>query len=69
MDKIKKVDKCMFSRLCIFVLSHSKKIMNNYVHEIGGSYSPKMYYQDTDSLYSHMNHYAKIKRSCLNISN
>ena len=40
----------MLSHLGMFVLSHCKRIMNNFVHEIKGYCSNKTYYQDTDSL-------------------
>ncbi|ESO99333.1 hypothetical protein LOTGIDRAFT_158419 [Lottia gigantea] len=39
------------SHLGSFVLSHSKKIMNNFIHVIDGFYKPEIYYTDTDSLY------------------
>ncbi|ESP00195.1 hypothetical protein LOTGIDRAFT_173354 [Lottia gigantea] len=39
------------SHLGSFVLSHSKKIMNNFIHVINGFYKPEIYYTDTDSLY------------------
>ena len=40
----------MPSRLGIFVLTHSQRIMNRFVYEIDGFYSNKVYYQETDSL-------------------
>ncbi|ESP03256.1 hypothetical protein LOTGIDRAFT_171603 [Lottia gigantea] len=39
------------SHLGSFVLSHSKKIMNNFIHVINGFNKPEIYYTDTDSLY------------------
>ncbi|ESO98773.1 hypothetical protein LOTGIDRAFT_158719 [Lottia gigantea] len=39
------------SHLGSFVLSHSKKIINNFIHVIDGFYKPEIYYTDTDSLY------------------
>ncbi|ESO97224.1 hypothetical protein LOTGIDRAFT_174507 [Lottia gigantea] len=37
------------SHLGSFALSHSKKIMNNFIHVIDGFYKPEIYYTDTDS--------------------
>ena len=54
---IKEVERSMHSHLGIFVLSHSKRFMHKFVHEIDGFYSNKVYYQDNDSLYIHMNDY------------
>ena len=34
-----------------FILSNSKRIMNNFIREINGFYSNSIYYGDTDSLY------------------
>ncbi|ESP02397.1 hypothetical protein LOTGIDRAFT_172055 [Lottia gigantea] len=39
------------THLGTFILSHSKKIMNNFIHVIDGFYKPEIYYTDTDSLY------------------
>ncbi|ESP04158.1 hypothetical protein LOTGIDRAFT_170990 [Lottia gigantea] len=39
------------SHLGSFVLSHSKKIMNKFIHVIDGFYKPEIYDTDTDSLY------------------
>ena len=46
----------MPSRLGIFVLSLSKRIMNKFFHAIDGFYSNRVYYQDTDSVYFHADH-------------
>ena len=59
-DKKKKL-KSMPSHIGIFVLSHSKRIVKKFVHEKSGFYSNKVYYQDTDSLYMHMDQYQKLK--------
>ena len=58
-DKIKEVDKCMPSNLGILVLSHSERILNKFLHVMDGFYSNETSYQDTDSLYMHMDHYEK----------
>ena len=34
-----------------FVLSNSKRIMNNFIHAINGFYTNDVYYTDTDRLY------------------
>ena len=37
--------------LGFFVLSNSKRIMNKFIHAIGGFYTTEVYSGDTDSLY------------------
>ena len=39
------------SLLGAFILSNSKRIMNNFIREINGFYNNSIYYEDTDSLY------------------
>ena len=39
------------SHLGDFILSNSKRIMNNFIREINGCYNNTIYYGDTDSLY------------------
>ncbi|ESO87326.1 hypothetical protein LOTGIDRAFT_154823 [Lottia gigantea] len=39
------------THLGTFILCHSKRIMNNFIHVIDGFYKPEIYYTDTDSLY------------------
>ena len=39
------------SHLGSFILAHSKRIMNNFIHVIDGFRKPEIYYTDTDSLY------------------
>ena len=39
------------SVLGAFILSNSKRIMNNFIREINGFYNNSIYYGDTDSLY------------------
>ena len=34
-----------------FILSNSKRIMNNFIREINGFFNKSIYYGDTDSLY------------------
>ena len=60
-DKIKEVDKSMPSQLGVFVPSQNIRIMNMFVRETDGFYSNKLYCQDTDSLYIHMDHHEEKK--------
>ena len=39
------------SHLGAFILSNSKRIMNNFIREINGFYNNSIYYGDTDSVY------------------
>ena len=41
----------MPSHLRAFILSNSKRIMNNFIREINGFHNKSIYYGDTDSLY------------------
>ena len=43
--------KTLPSHLGAFLLSNSKRIMNNFIREINGFYNNSIYYGDTDSLY------------------
>ncbi|ESP02769.1 hypothetical protein LOTGIDRAFT_156714 [Lottia gigantea] len=53
------------SHLGSFVLTHSKKIMNNIIHVINGFYKPEIYYTYTDSLYISSNNWKKLNRAGL----
>ncbi|ESP01769.1 hypothetical protein LOTGIDRAFT_172416 [Lottia gigantea] len=53
------------SHLGSFVLSHSKKILNNFIHVINGFYKPEIYYTDTDSLYISSKNWKKLNRAGL----
>ncbi|ESO82750.1 hypothetical protein LOTGIDRAFT_155768 [Lottia gigantea] len=48
------------SHLGSFVLSHSKKIMNNFIRVIDGFYKPEIYYTDTDTLYISSSNWDKL---------
>ena len=48
-----------------FVLSNSKRIMNNFIHAIYGFHSNDVYYTDTDSLYIENKHWDKLKEKSL----
>ena len=45
------VENTLPSHLGAFILSNSKRIMNNFIREINGFYNNSIYYGDTDSLY------------------
>ena len=48
-----------------FVLSNSKRIMNNFIHAINGFYTNDVYYTDTDSLYIENKHWDKLEKAGL----
>ena len=48
-----------------FVLSSSKRKMNNFTHAIGGFYTSDVYYGDTDSLYIENKHWEKLDKAGL----
>ena len=48
-----------------FVLSNSKRIMNNFIHAINGFYTNDVYYKDTDSLYTEKKHWEKLEEAGL----
>ena len=47
--EVKKV-KTLPLQLAAFILSNSKRIMNNFIHTNGGFYTNDVYYSDTDGL-------------------
>ncbi|ESO90371.1 hypothetical protein LOTGIDRAFT_164298 [Lottia gigantea] len=53
------------SHLGSFVLSQSKKIMNNFIHVIDGFYKPEIYYTYTDSLYISSRNWDKLNEAGL----
>ena len=57
-DEVKKLN-TMRLHLGAFVLSNSKRIMNNFIHAIDGFYTNDVYYTDTDSLYIENKHWDK----------
>ena len=61
-DEVKKVT-TMPLHLGAFVLSNSKRIMNNFIHAIGGFYTNDVYYTDTDSLYIENKHWDKLDKA------
>ena len=63
-DEIKKIN-TMPLHLGAFVLSNSKRIMNNFIHAINGFYTNDVYYTDTDSLYIENKHWKKLEKAGL----
>ena len=55
-DEVKNL-KTMPIHLGAFVLSNSKRIMNNFIHAITGFYTNDVCYGDTDSLYNENKHW------------
>ena len=48
-----------------FVLSNSKRIMNNFIHEIIGFFTNDLYNEDTDSMYIENKHRDKLDKASL----
>ena len=48
-----------------FVLSNSKRIMNNFIHAMDGFYTNDVYYTDTVSLYNENKHWDKLDKNGL----
>ena len=48
-----------------FVLSNSKRIMNNFIHAINGFITNDLYYEDTDSMYIENKHWDKLDKAGL----
>ena len=59
-DEIKKIN-TMPLHLGAFVLSNSKRIMNNLKHAINGFYTNDVYYTDTDAIYIESKHWDKLE--------
>ena len=59
----KEVEKSTASHFGDFVLSDSKRIMKKFVPEIDGFLSNIVYYQATNSFYTNMDHYGKVKKA------
>ena len=53
-DEVKKLN-TMPLQLAAFILSISKRIMNNFIHASNGFYTSDLYYEDTDSMYLEIN--------------
>ena len=63
-DVVKKLN-TMPLHLGSFVLSNSKRIMNNFIPAIDGFYTNDVYYTDTDSLYIENKHWDKLEKAGL----
>ena len=63
-DEVKKLN-TMPLHLGAFVLSSSKKIMNNFIHAMDGFYTNDVYYTDTDSSYIENKHWDKLEKGGL----
>ena len=63
-DEVKKLN-TMPLHLGTFVLSNSKRIMNNFIHASNGFYTNDVYYTDTDSLYIENKHWDKLDKAGL----
>ena len=63
-DEVKKLN-TMPLHLGAFVLSNSKRIMNNFIHANSGFYTNDVYYTDTDSLYIENKHWDKLDKAGL----
>ena len=48
-----------------FILSNSKRIMNNFIKEINGFYNSNIYYGDTDSIYIEKNYWDVLDKDKL----
>ena len=58
-DKAKSIN-TMPSHFGCYILSHSKRLMNNVIKQINGFFTNTIYYTDTDSLYIHKNHWSTL---------
>ena len=63
-DEVKKLNN-MPLHLGAFVLSNSKRIMNNFIHANNGLYTNDLYYTDTDSFYIENKHWDKLEKAGL----
>ena len=63
-DEVKKVNTIPL-HLGAFVLSNSKRIMNNFIHATNGFYTNDVHYTDTDSLFIEKKHWDKLNEAGL----
>ena len=63
-DEVKKLN-TMPLHLGAFVLSNSKRIMNNFIHPNNGFYTNDVYYTDADSLYIENKHWDNLDKAGL----
>ena len=55
----------MLLQLGAFVLSNSKRNMNNFIHAIDGFYTNDLYYEHSDNMYIENKHSEKIDKAGL----
>ena len=60
-DEVKKANTLPL-QLDVFIVSNSKRIMNNFIHAIDGFYTNDVYYTDCDSLNIENKHWAKLDK-------
>ena len=64
-DKAKSVN-TMPSHFGSYILSHSKRLMNDVIKKIDGFYNNSIYYTDTDSLYIHKKYWSTlVEKGCV----
>ena len=63
-DEVKKANTLPL-QLAVFILSSSKRILNNFIHAIDGFYTNDVFYTDTDSLYIGNKHWDKLYKAGL----
>ena len=63
-DEVKKVQ-TMPLHLGGFVLSNSKRIINEEIHAIDGFYANDLFYEDTDSMYIENKHWENLDKAGL----
>ena len=63
-DEVKKANTLPL-QLAVFVLSNSKRIINNFIHAFGGFNTNDVYYTDTDSIYIENKHWDKLNKAGL----
>ena len=63
-DELKKANTLPL-QIAVFILSNSKRIINNFIHAIDGFYSNDVYYTDTDSLYIENKYWDKLNKAGL----
>ena len=64
-DKAKSVN-TMPSHFGSYILSHSKRLMNDVIKKIDGFYNNCIYYTDTDSLYIHKKYWSTlVEKGCV----
>ena len=52
-------------QLVVFILSNSKRIINNFIHAVDGFYTNDVYYTDTDYLFIENKHWHKLEKAGL----